>query len=194
MLPDIITRARARLLVRAPFFGSIALGLKWVAEPAVRTMATDGRAVWFHAGWCEAQGVERTMGVVARVLHVVNKHHLRRRDRDLRLWNVACDLFVNRILMADGYLLPDTLLFDRDGRFAGLPAEVIYERLLDERQREDKQQNEEPACSAPGQGSAQAQDGSHDSPDQDDRGEGQGRKPGRPGARCATSPPKMAAS
>ena len=86
MLPDIITKARARLLVRAPFFGSIALGLEWVGEPAIRTMATDGRAIWFHAGWCEAQGVEKTMGVVAHeVLHVVNKHHLRRRDRDLRL-------------------------------------------------------------------------------------------------------------
>lgn len=81
------------------------------------------------------------MGVVAHeVLHVVNKHHLRRRDRDLRLWNVACDLFVNRILLADNYLLPDTLLFDRNGRFAGLPVEVIYERLLEERQPDSNQQ------------------------------------------------------
>ena len=29
-LPAIITKARARLLVRAPFIGSIALGLAWV--------------------------------------------------------------------------------------------------------------------------------------------------------------------
>jgi hypothetical protein len=28
-LPDILTKARARLLVRAPFFGALALGLKW---------------------------------------------------------------------------------------------------------------------------------------------------------------------
>jgi predicted metal-dependent peptidase len=178
MLPDIITKARGRLLVRAPFFGSIALGLEWVDKPAIRTMATDGRAIWFHAAWCEALGVEKTMGVVAHeVLHVVNKHHLRRRDRDLRLWNVACDLVVNRILLVDNYLLPDTLLFDGDGRFAGLPAEVIYERLLEERQRPDKQKNEEPVCSAPDQGSAQAQDIGHGSPDQDGQKEGQGRKP-----------------
>ena len=65
-------------------------------------MATDGRAVWFNTAWCETQGAEKTMGIVAHeVLHVVNKHHLRRRERHPRLWNVACDLFVNRILLAD---------------------------------------------------------------------------------------------
>ena len=133
MLPDIITKARARLLVRAPFFGSIALGLKWIAAPSVGTMATDGRAVWFHTAWCDAQGAEKIMGVVAHeVLHVVNKHHLRRRGRDPDLWNIACDLFVNRILLADAYALPDRRVFDQGNRFAGLPVEVIYQRLLEE--------------------------------------------------------------
>ena len=129
MLPDIITKARGRLVVRAPFFGSIALGLKWIAAPSVGTMATDGRAVWFNPGWCEVQGAEKTMGVIAHeVVHVVNKHHLRRRDRDPRRWNIACDLFVNRVLLADHFALPDSLIFDSGNRFAGLPVEVIYER------------------------------------------------------------------
>jgi len=132
-LPDIITKARARLLVRAPFFGALALGLNWVEAPEVGTMATDGRAVWFNTAWCEAQGAEKTMGVAAHeVLHVVNKHHLRRRERDPLLWNIACDLFINRILLADAYVLPDTLIFDTGDRFAGLPVEIIYERLLAE--------------------------------------------------------------
>ena len=145
MLPDIITKARARLLVRAPFFGSIALGLKWIAAPPVGTMATDGRAVWFNPAWCEGQGAEKTMGVVAHeVLHVVNKHHLRRGDRDPGLWNIACDLFVNRILLADSYVLPDMLIFDQGNRFAGLPVEVIYRRLLEERPAQQDAGNPEP--------------------------------------------------
>jgi predicted metal-dependent peptidase len=169
MLPDIITRARARPLIRAPFFGSIALGLEWIAEAAIRTMATDGHAVWFHTSWCEAQGVEKTMGVVVHeVLHVVNKHHLRRRNRDVRLWNIACDLFI-RILLADNWLLPDTLLFDREGRFAGLPAEVIYERLLDEWQREGNRGNDEQQVSIGTQGDTGS--------DQNGRRGGQGIEP-----------------
>ena len=50
-LPAIITKARARLLVRAPFIGSIALGLAWVNAPDIGTMATDGRSVWFNPDW-----------------------------------------------------------------------------------------------------------------------------------------------
>ena len=155
MLPDIITKARARLLVRAPFFGSIALGLKWIAAPAVRTMATDGRAVWFNTAWCESQGAEKTMGVMAHeVLHIVNKHHLRRRARDPRLWNIACDLFVNRILAADKYALPDVLIFDTAGRFAGMPVEVIYQRLADEQPTaQPAGGTPQPGSSAPGPGS-----------------------------------------
>ena len=63
----------------------------------IGTMATDGRSVWFNPDWCEGHGVEKTMGVIAHeVLHVVNKHHLRRGERDAELWNVAADLLINR--------------------------------------------------------------------------------------------------
>jgi predicted metal-dependent peptidase len=140
-LPETITKARARLLVRAPFFGSIALGLLWVNAPEVRTMATDGRRIWFDPAWCDKHGVERIMGVIAHeVLHVVNKHHLRRGTRDPKLWNRAADLMINRLLEEDGYALPPDGLFDRDRRFAGLPTETIYARLLEEQERDRQQQ------------------------------------------------------
>ena len=101
-LPAIITKARARLLVRAPFIGSIALGRAWVNAPEIGTMATDGRSIWFNPAWCEAHGVEKTMGVIAHeVFHVVNRHHLRRGERDAKLWNIAGDLLINRLLEDD---------------------------------------------------------------------------------------------
>ncbi|MGH7121544.1 MAG: DUF2201 family putative metallopeptidase, partial [Acetobacteraceae bacterium] len=129
-LPDIITKARARLLVRAPFLGSIALGLEWRCAPEIGTMATDGRELWFNPSWCHQHGIEKTMGVIAHeVLHVVNKHHLRRGERDPGLWNKAADLLINRLLEDDNYLLPPDGQFDRERRYAGLPAETIYARL-----------------------------------------------------------------
>jgi predicted metal-dependent peptidase len=142
-LPAIITKARARLLVRAPFIGSIALGLAWVNTPDIGTMATDGRSVWFNPDWCEGHGVEKTMGVIAHeVLHVVNGHHLRRGERDAEVWNVAADLLINRLLEDDKYLLPQDGLFDRDRCYAGLPTETIYARLLEQQQQQ--QQAEQP--------------------------------------------------
>jgi predicted metal-dependent peptidase len=139
-LPAIITKARARLLVRAPFIGSIALGLAWVNAPDIGTMATDGRSIWFNPAWCEAHGVEKTMGVIAHeVLHVVNRHHLRRGERDAKLWNVAGDLLINRLLEDDKFVLPPDGLFDRDRRYAGLPTETIYARLLEQQRQQDEQ-------------------------------------------------------
>jgi predicted metal-dependent peptidase len=139
-LPVIITKARARLLVRAPFIGSIALGLAWLNAPDIGTMATDGRSVWFNPEWCEGHGVEKTMSVIAHeVLHVVNRHHLRRGERDAELWNVAADLLINRLLEDDNYVLPPDGLFDRDRRYAGLPTETIYARLLEQRQQQQQQ-------------------------------------------------------
>ena len=139
-LPAIITKARARLLVRAPFIGSIALGLAWVNAPDIGTMATDGRSIWFNPAWCEAHGVEKTMGVIAHeVFHVVNRHHLRRGERDAKLWNIAGDLLINRLLEDDKYVLPPDGLFDRDRRYAGLPTETIYARLLEQQRQQDEQ-------------------------------------------------------
>ena len=133
MLPEIITKARERLLVRARFLGSIALWLHWIESPEVRTMATDGRHIWFCREWCEAQGARKTMGVIAHeVLHVVNKHHLRRGDRDPERWNIAADLVINRLLTKDAYELPESGLFDRAQRFTGLPVEAVYLHLEQE--------------------------------------------------------------
>jgi len=145
-LPPIITKARARLLIRSPFIGSIALGLEWVNAPLIGTMATDGRHAWFNPDWCEEQGIEKTMGVIAHeVFHVVNKHHLRRGERDPDLWNTAGDLLINRLLMEDDYILPAEGLFDRERRYAGLPAETIYARLLDERESQRSAARQPPA-------------------------------------------------
>jgi predicted metal-dependent peptidase len=183
-LPAIITKARARLLVRAPFIGSIALGLAWVNAPDIGTMATDGRSVWFNPDWCEVHGVEKTMGVIAHeVLHVVNKHHLRRGERDAELWNVAADLLINRLLEDDKYVLPPDGLFDRDRCYAGLPTEIIYARLLEQQQQQVEQpkdqrsSNQSSAGGASGSGSRQT--GCHAKPDRGEAHEGNGVFPAR---------------
>lgn len=172
-LPTIITKARARLLVRAPFIGSMALGLAWVNAPDIGTMATDGRSVWFNPGWCEAHGVEKTMGTIAHeVLHVVNRHHLRRGERNGELWNVAADLLINRLLDDDKYLLPPDGWFDRDRRYAGLSTETIYARLREQQQAQlpnDRQSSgQTTACGARGSnnGHDQAGSGQTNEPDQ----------------------------
>lgn len=132
-LPEVVRAARTQLVVGHPFFGSIALRLRWATHPDVRTMATDGRHIFFDPAWCETIGVAHVMGVAAHeVLHVANRHHLRMHGRDRRLWNVATDLVINRLLVEAGFSLPDDLLHDHERHHAGLTAEAVYDRLLAE--------------------------------------------------------------
>ena len=180
----IITKARARLLVRAPFIGSIALGLAWVNAPDIGTMATDGRSIWFNPAWCEAHGVEKTMAVIAHeVFHIVNRHHLRRGERDAVLWNIAGDLLINRLLEDDKYVLPSDGLFDRDRRYTGLPVEIIYARLLEQRRQQAEQPRDRQSTNEPspgrGSGSGSGPDTTSDHADQREAHNGNGVFPAR---------------
>ena len=89
-----------------PCIGSIALGLIWANAPGHRHHGDRRSQCLVCPDWCEAHGVEKTMGVIAHeVPHVINRHHLRRGERDAKLWNIAADLLINRLLQDDNYVL-----------------------------------------------------------------------------------------
>ena len=135
-LPRIITDSRMALARRSRFYAGVALGQRWVEDPGIGTLCTDGETVWFNAAYCESRGVEETMGLmVHEILHTVHKHHLREGDRDHAEWNIAADLAINDPIRRDGYKLPDELWFDTTGEYAFRTAEYIYGLRQDGKQR-----------------------------------------------------------
>ena len=130
-MTDIMTKARAQILLKMPFFGSIALGLKTVAVGDIPTMATDGKRLMYNPDFAHKIGLEKTMGVVCHeVMHVVNKHHLRLGTRNPDKWNVATDYAINGTLKEAGISLPEDGLFD--DKYLNWSAERIYDDLPDE--------------------------------------------------------------
>ena len=96
-----IARAKTRLLIRQPFFGSCALSLAFVESQEIETMATDGRSIFYSVDFVNQHSEEEIRGVIAHeVLHVVFKHMLRRGERDEERWNVACDYAINDIILS----------------------------------------------------------------------------------------------
>ena len=125
----IMRRVRARLVTEHPFFGDIALHLELKADPACRDMWTDGRTLGFNPLYATTIREEKLAGAQAHeVLHLAFGHHVRRKKREKRLWNRACDLAINSVLLKAGFSLPDGFLFDAD--FAGKSAEEIYDILV----------------------------------------------------------------
>ena len=123
-----VSRAITRLVVKHPFFGSLALSLRVEADTDVSTMCTDGKFIKWNPEFVDTMDQEETVGVMAHeVCHVTFKHMLRRGERDADRWNVACDYAINEILIESGFSLPEGGLLDE--QYYGMTAEQIYDRL-----------------------------------------------------------------
>lgn len=124
-----MARARTRLVLDNPFFGSLALGLNIHRDDSVPTMCTDGRFIKWNGDFVDQHTDKEIIGVVAHeVLHVAFKHMLRRGERDPERWNIACDHAINHILLDGNFELPEGGLFDP--HFKGMTAERIYDQLV----------------------------------------------------------------
>jgi len=124
-----LTRARSRLLLDQPWFGSLSLRLQVQEAPELtETMSTDGSRLVFNAAWVDERTDTELMALVAHeVLHCALLHPYRVGSRDLKLWNLASDFAINPMLVQQGFRLPDGMAIDP--QYAGLSAETIYARL-----------------------------------------------------------------
>jgi len=128
---ELFAKARAALLVGAPFWGVLSLRLAPIEDSSVATMETNGVSIRFNPEFVAglSRGALRTV-IAHETMHCAALHHTRRGDRDLRRWNIACDHAINPLLVAAGFELPESALLD--DAYAGMSAEDIYARLPDD--------------------------------------------------------------
>ena len=123
-----IARSKTKLLIKHPFFGSLALSLHFVQQPDGQTMATDGTKILWSEDFVNRCTEDEVTGVIAHeVMHVAMKHMLRRGERNHERWNIAADYVINDILIDAGFTLPENGLFD--DQYKGMTAEKVYEQL-----------------------------------------------------------------
>ena len=124
-----LSRARAALITREPFFGSLVLGLRPEADETCRQLWTDGTTLGYHPAFAAGISQEKLVGALAHeALHLACGHHARRQHRDPRLWNEACDVVINEILLQAGFRLPEGAVSRPE--YSGLPVESVYRELL----------------------------------------------------------------
>lgn len=129
-MTDIMAKARTRLLLTQPFFGSICLNLHLKETTDIPTMATNGKTLMFNREFVERIGLDQAIGVLCHeVMHVVMKHHLRLGSRDPEKWNVATDYVINETIK-DSVSLPSEGLFN--DKYKDWSAERVYDDLPDD--------------------------------------------------------------
>jgi predicted metal-dependent peptidase len=152
---SVMSKAKAQLIVRHPFYANILLSTSLIEERPAKnakidrklgyaptpmakfTGCTDMRSIWYNIGFIEANPIEIVLFfLVHEVMHIVLKHGLRRQHRNHVRWNIACDFAINWMLKKSGFVIWERALCDP--QYAGMSAEMIYE-LREKKFQEEKQ-------------------------------------------------------
>lgn len=159
---DRLKKARAKMLVKHPFFATLMMSMPMVETTQIPTAATDMKSLFINPDFIETLDDNVLMFVIAHeIMHTALEHGMRLQQRVPLRWNVAADYAINLILQESGFKVWDQALLDK--KYAGMSADTIYNLLTKE---EDEQKKQQPQ---PGQGQGQPQSG-----DGDDEGDGQG--------------------
>lgn len=126
-----IQAAKAQLLLRTPFFGTLLLTTPLVETTDVPTAATDMEVIYWNPQFFAKLTVQEVMFVLAHeVMHIALMHGMRQFGRNQQRWNYACDYAINLILVANKLVMPkppNHPLYSK--AYAGLSAEAIYAKL-----------------------------------------------------------------
>lgn len=125
---DVLSKAKAQLVLREPFYATILMGLKAVVTDEVSTLATDGTRLLVNEAFFKGLKLSQQITVLKHeALHVALLHPWRRQTRHPMGWNVACDYVVNAKLVEEkSEELPDWLY---DPRYKNMSSEQVYNRL-----------------------------------------------------------------
>lgn len=117
--------AKFRIVQRHPFFACLLLRMRILEDPHCSTMWTDGTRIGFSPKFVDSCTTEEVQGVlVHELLHVAGMHMTRRKERQPRRWNVACDHVINGIVLDAGLELPEGGCPPIKGK---LPEEIYHE-------------------------------------------------------------------
>jgi predicted metal-dependent peptidase len=131
----VISRLKAALKVKAPFFGALALLTPVWYDPDTPTAATDGMSIYVGDWFLEQPQSSQLFILVHELAHKALLHPFRQKSNpatpDPVRYNVASDYVVNGLIHDTPALswlnVPDGALYDR--RYAGLSAEEVYKLL-----------------------------------------------------------------
>jgi len=125
MIDKRIIKARVKLVLSRPFYGSLSMRLK-MEEWDEDTFATDGIKLFYPKKY--PFNDEELITIIAHeALHCALGHLFRRQKREAFRWNIAADFATNIILTKDHFKIPEGGLYDP--KYENKTTERIYELL-----------------------------------------------------------------
>lgn len=96
--------SRMRVLCDNGFYGLLLMNMNFGLNDSIETAATDGEKIIFAPQFLEQLSEsELDFVLMHEVLHTALRHVARKEDRDIFLFNIACDIVVNsNIMLSNG--------------------------------------------------------------------------------------------
>lgn len=138
---DTLSKARARLLVDSPYFGTLAGRLELVPSENMQGFLSDGLKLQYNPDYVDGLDADETAFMLANgAMHAALRHERRQLSRMSWLWQLATDHAINAMLVQNGMTLPPMVAYE--ARFDGMYAEEIYAALKDEIRNEEYDDDE----------------------------------------------------
>lgn len=133
---DLLKKARVTLLMKYPFFGTLAQRLVYQENNDwCKTAAVDGKRMYFNREFIKSLSKDEVVFLIAHeLLHLVFDHLGRTGGRDKQLSNMAQDYLINYVLVMEGVgTMPQMGLYDKKYNNS-MTSEEIYEVLVKDKQ------------------------------------------------------------
>ena len=140
---EVLSKARAKLLLKQPFFATLALTTPQEITEDIPTAGTDMERIYYNPHFVASlPSTDHVMTLIAHeVMHIAQDHGDRLHQRDPDLWNQACDYNINATLVSCGFQHLDNWLYNPD--YGTKSADEIYAILMREKQKQQKQQKQQ---------------------------------------------------
>lgn len=90
-----------------PFYAAIYESMERIESDAVGTMGVSSKKIIYNKEFVDRLEFEELMFTnLHETAHVALMHVSRRKNRDPELWNIACDLYANKLLAEEFNILP----------------------------------------------------------------------------------------
>lgn len=127
---EMMTKAVAAIVLDDPFYGYMLLRRPIVFDSSIPTAATNGVNIFVNPVFINTMTLPQLKGLLKHeIMHIAHMHHLRRGNRDVEKWNIACDKVINAHLKKAGVELPEGGLIDES--CSEFSAEHVYNTLPD---------------------------------------------------------------
>ncbi len=137
-----IEKAKARLMLDHPYFGTLASALKLEKNNEILTFSSDGERMTYNSEYLDNLNVSEVEFMMANgAMHSVLKHRHRASGRTNWLWQTATDYVVNGMLVKNGMQPP--VYANYEAKFDGMYAEEVYELLRAEMNSDEELASEE---------------------------------------------------